>query len=79
MQVTVTVKDADRITTYQADLPDEQTQELHLATATIRNMQPAEVFLRMCSLGLDVFLKEYGNLRLKFMVSEFKRLLDMPG
>jgi len=76
MEVTVTVKDGARITTYQADLPDEQAQELRLATVTIRNMQPAEVFVRMCSLGLDVFLKEYGQQRLKFMISEFKRLLD---
>lgn len=75
--VTVTYKDDNnRVTVYESELPAEQAQELALATAVTRNMQPAEVFLRMCSLGLDVFLKEYGQQRLKYMISEFKRLLD---
>jgi len=75
--VTVTVKDdTNRVTVYETELPAEQGRELDLATTALRNMQTAEVFLRMCTLGLDVFLKEFGQHHLKFVIAEIKRLLD---
>jgi hypothetical protein len=75
--VTVTYKDDNnRVTVYEAELPAEQAQELALATTAIRRMQPAEVFLRMSSLGLDLFIKELGHEHLKRMVTELRQLLD---
>jgi hypothetical protein len=77
MTVTVRIDDDGQITECVVPLPDIQALELRIATETQQPKMPlAWVFLRTCSLGLDVFLKEYGRQRANLLTQELKRMLD---
>lgn len=82
MEVTVTVKDGDKpATTMTLPLPREQAIEMRLATALMqesaisRETTTAEVYLRLCSLGIDIFMKEWSAMRLKQITTDLKQIL----
>lgn len=77
MTVTVKIDDDGQITECVLPLPDIQALELRIAMETHPQKMPlAWVFLRMCSLGLDLFLKEYGRQRTNLLIQELKRMLN---
>lgn len=81
MAVTVRVDDGGEISSYTATMPAVQAQELRLllevmhcfGSANQRSMSAAESFARLCSLGIDAFLKEYGAARFESVTAAVRK------
>lgn len=82
MEVTVAI-DGDEYTT---KLPPVMVREFQLAVEVYHRMGekagrpeklgPAEIFCRLCTLGVDAWLKVYGYERFKFVTAQLKEYLE---
>lgn len=77
MHVTVYIEDGGSLTQYERDIPEVMASEIRLmrdiwSVVTNSNVSTlAEVFTRLCVLGLDTALMLYGKERYKAKTDEF--------